>query len=206
MKKFSFRLESLYRIKKQREDEEIRKLSLVVGRMNLLQDEIHSLSEEISSLGGVMAGKIKLGSSLKDYIEYDEVTRYLNLRIQSLEREYEEQNSDLELAKIRLNEASRERKVLELLKENEKKLHRKKLKRKEKQELSEIIYTLSYLDPERFSHAELSDTTLPKKEKAPEDFEKDWIDLGFEEEVRPSQEPLTEMEKLKRYYDEYIQR
>lgn len=215
MKKFQFRFESLLLIKKRKEDDEIRKFSEVVSQINLLKEEKDNLFREINRTGDEVGRLLNHGTSLNAYREYADISRFLNLKIQSLESSIEQKEPELELARIRLTEASKEKKVMELLKEKDWKEFKKKIRKEEKKELEEyltinrIFGVGSNAQLPLHSESEPRDKSTLKSDISTglnlnseewiwED-QKDWDD---HDEIRKEEKPLSEYEKLQQYYNQ----
>lgn len=198
MKKFRFRLNPLLVLKKMKEDEEIRNFSKIVSEINLLREEQDSLYSEINTIGNSISAKIGMGASIQDYNEYSDTSRYLNLKISQLEEDIQTKQPELDLARIRLNEASKEKKVLEILKKQEWKLHRKKMQKEEKKELEEYI-TIQHFMESKNQEGEFP--VFPKSDQTEWD---DWERKSLEQdEVTEEKKELSEYEKLKEYYDSF---
>jgi flagellar FliJ protein len=146
VKKFKFSLDPLLLIRQRKEDEEIRNLSQVVSKRNRLEREREEILLEIRKSGDQVSSGIRSGLDIRNYMEYSEVTRFLNLKAESLEKSVSELEPELEMARFRYNEASREKKILEILRDEEKSKFKKKLKREERRELEEFIQTRSFLE------------------------------------------------------------
>ncbi|MCC5815109.1 MAG: flagellar export protein FliJ [Leptospira sp.] len=198
MKKFQFRLHPLLTLKKRKEDEEIRNFSTIVSEINLLKDEQDNLNKEISSLGTGISERIGKSMNIRDYSEYIDISRYLNLKISNLEKDIQSKQPNLDLARIRLNEASKEKKILEILRDNEYKKYKKKLQKVEKTELEEYITVSHFLNQDS---VDLEKKTNDKKTL--EEWE-DWERREFDKEETTEDKPeLTEYEKLQQYYDSF---
>jgi flagellar FliJ protein len=191
MKKFHFRLEPLLILKKRKEDNEIRNFSIVVSAINLLTEEKDSLVKEIDQVGSDISKRIQTGTSFKDYTDYSDISRFLSLKIKTIEDSIEKKQPELDLARIRLNEASKERKVMELLKDKDWKEHKKKLQKEEKKELEEFILVHEFYQGNQ-------------KEQPPSTLKilSDELIEDSEELVR-EEKPLTELEKLEKMYKQH---
>lgn len=144
MKKFQFKLDPLIIIRKRKEDSEIRNLSIIVSQVNNLNDEKNSLQHEIQLMGDSISQNIQKGISIKDYFEYSDVNRTLGLKINSLDKQINEKQPELDLARIRVDHARKEKKILEILRENSLKEYKKKIQKQEKLELEEFLTTLEF--------------------------------------------------------------
>jgi|JI10StandDraft_1071094.scaffolds.fasta_scaffold376481_1 flagellar FliJ protein len=144
MKKFQFKLDPLITIRKRKEDSEIRNLSIIVSQVNNLNDEKNSLQHEIQLMGDSISQNIQKGISIKDYFEYSDVNRTLGLKINSLDKQINEKQPELDLARIRVDHARKEKKILEILRENSLKEYKKKIQKQEKLELEEFLTTLEF--------------------------------------------------------------
>jgi flagellar protein FliJ len=198
MKKFRFRLHPLLTLKKRKEDEEIRNFSTIVSEINLLKDEQDNLSKEINNLGSGISDRIGKDMNIRDYSEYIDISRYLNLKISNLEKDIQSKQPNLDLARIRLNEASKEKKILEILRDNEYKKYKKKLQKVEKTELEEYITVSHFLNQDSVDFEK-----KPQDKKTLEEWE-EWERREFDkEEIMEEKPELTEFEKLQQYYDSF---
>jgi flagellar protein FliJ len=118
MKKFQFRLDPLIVIRKRKEDEEIRNLSVIVSEVNKLNSEKNTLIDEIESISNNISKNIQSGISIQAYYEYSDVNRTLGLKINSIDQEIEGKQPDLDMARMRVDHARKEKKILEILREN----------------------------------------------------------------------------------------
>ena len=144
MKKFQFRLDPLIIIRKRKEDEEIRNLSVIVSEVNQLNNEKNSLVHEIQSISDNISKSIQKGISIRDYYEYSDINRTLGLKINTLDKEIISKQPELDMARMRVDHARKEKKILEILRENSFSEYKKKMRKVEKVELEEYLTTLEY--------------------------------------------------------------
>lgn len=162
MKKFQFRLDPLIVIRKRKEDEEIRNLSVIVSEVNKLNSEKNSLEQEIQSISENISKKIKKGISIQDYYEYSDINRTLGLKINSIEQEINAKKPDLDMARMRVDLARKEKKILEILRENSLSEYNKKLRKVEKVELEEYLTTLEFNKNSEFNDEDSHDLSNKK--------------------------------------------
>lgn len=162
MKKFQFRLDPLIVIRKRKEDEEIRNLSVIVSEVNKLNSEKNSLEQEIQSISENISKKIKKGISIQDYYEYSDINRTLGLKINSIEQEINAKKPDLDMARMRVDLARKEKKILEILRENSLSEYKKKLRKVEKVELEEYLTTLEFNKNSEFNDEDSHDLSNKK--------------------------------------------
>jgi len=144
MKKFQFRLDPLIVIRKRKEDEEIRNLSVIVSEVNKLNSEKNTLIDEIESISNNISKNIQSGISIQAYYEYSDVNRTLGLKINSIDQEFEGKQPDLDMARMRVDHARKEKKILEILRENSLAEFKKKIRKVEQVELEEYLTTLEF--------------------------------------------------------------
>jgi flagellar protein FliJ len=144
MKKFQFRLDPLIVIRKRKEDEEIRNLSVIVSEVNKLNSEKNTLIDEIESISNNISKNIQSGISIQAYYEYSDVNRTLGLKINSIDQEIEGKQPDLDMARMRVDHARKEKKILEILRENSLAEYKKKIRKVEQVELEEYLTTLEF--------------------------------------------------------------
>lgn len=162
MKKFQFRLDPLIVIRKRKEDEEIRNLSVIVSEVNKLNSEKNSLEQEIQSISENISKNIKKGISIQDYYEYSDINRTLGLKINSIEQEINAKKPDLDMARMRVDLARKEKKILEILRENSLSEYKKKLRKVEKVELEEYLTTLAFNKNSEFNDEDSHDLSNKK--------------------------------------------
>ncbi|MCG9875681.1 MAG: flagellar export protein FliJ [Leptospiraceae bacterium] len=162
MKKFQFRLDPLIVIRKRKEDEEIRNLSVIVSEVNKLNSEKNSLEQEIQSISENISKNIKKGISIQDYYEYSDINRTLGLKISSIEQEINGKQPDLDMARMRVDLARKEKKILEILRENSLSEYKKKLRKVEKVELEEYLTTLEFNKNSEFNDEDSHDPSNKK--------------------------------------------
>lgn len=162
MKKFQFRLDPLIVIRKRKEDEEIRNLSVIVSEVNKLNSEKNSLEQEIQSISENISKNIKKGISIQDYYEYSDINRTLGLKINSIEQEINAKKPDLDMARMRVDLARKEKKILEILRENSLSEYKKKLRKVEKVELEEYLTTLEFNKSSEFNDEDSHDLSNKK--------------------------------------------
>ncbi|MCZ8347851.1 MAG: flagellar export protein FliJ [Leptospiraceae bacterium] len=162
MKKFQFRLDPLIVIRKRKEDEEIRNLSVIVSEVNKLNSEKNSLEQEIQSISENISKNIKKGISIQDYYEYSDINRTLGLKINSIEQEINAKKPDLDMARMRVDLARKEKKILEILRENSLSEYKKKLRKVEKVELEEYLTTLEFNKNSEFNDEDSHDLSNKK--------------------------------------------
>lgn len=162
MKKFQFRLDPLIVIRKRKEDEEIRNLSVIVSEVNKLNSEKNSLEQEIQSISENISKNIKKGISIQDYYEYSDINRTLGLKINSIEQEINAKKPDFDMARMRVDLARKEKKILEILRENSLSEYKKKLRKVEKVELEEYLTTLEFNKNSEFNDEDSHDLSNKK--------------------------------------------
>ncbi|TGK00733.1 flagellar export protein FliJ [Leptospira semungkisensis] len=115
MKRFRFRLEPVLRLKKIQEDQKLKELSELVAQVNVRKSEIDGNEERIRTLSSTeLAG----ATDLREYSYLQTYMRQLLTRNTELESEIRSFDEPVEKKRSEVSEARKEKKVLELLKEN----------------------------------------------------------------------------------------
>ena len=111
MKKFSFELEKVLSLRKFREQETKIELGKAIGALSEVEGKIKSVAEERFRAGGMFSGN---GAVIRSYMMY--ITR-LDLQKENLLVQAAQAEIKVEQARSGYMEASRDRKVLDKLKE-----------------------------------------------------------------------------------------
>ncbi len=115
MKKFNFRLEPVLRLKKIREDQKLKELSELVAEVNRRQFEIEGNESKIHSLSSTA---LSGAQDLREYSYLQTYMRQLLTRNGELQTEIHSFDAPVEKKRAEVTEARKEKKVIELLKEN----------------------------------------------------------------------------------------
>ncbi|MCZ8344355.1 MAG: flagellar FliJ family protein [Leptospira sp.] len=138
MKRFQFSLETLLKLKARKEEEEIRRLSSVVSKLNQLIAEKETNQLEISRSYQMITNSAKVGTSLNDYISIERYIQGLTKRNEDLESRIANQNSEVDLVRKDVLVARKNKRVIEILKERRYLEWKKKRKRIEQKEVEEF--------------------------------------------------------------------
>jgi flagellar FliJ protein len=177
MKKFRFSLEAVLTLKKMKEEEAFRDLSVFVSEINEMQNRKQKNYREMEKAKDDMTSYLRKGANLDSYKPYEEYIKFLeNINI-NMDSEIEKRQPDLEIARGKLIEAQKEKKVLELLKENRKRKWQRKRNREENREELELWNQMNTNDmtidkPEKIQEGvyRLSGDVVDKDEGLPENF------------------------------------
>ncbi|EPG68046.1 flagellar export protein FliJ [Leptospira wolffii] len=115
MKKFRFRLEPILRLKKIQEDKKLKELSELVAEVNRRQSEIDGNESKIQNLS---ATSLTGTADLREYSYLQTYVRQLLTRNGELQTEIRSFDEPVEKKRAEVSEARKEKKVIELLKEN----------------------------------------------------------------------------------------
>ncbi|EKR65516.1 MULTISPECIES: flagellar export protein FliJ [Leptospira] len=133
MKRFQFNLEPVLNLRKKKEDEKLKSFSLVAGEINQIRNSIRENERQIEFLTG---GSLR-GASLRDYQLHQGYIRSLITQNENLESDIEDKKPELDAKRAELILAQKDRKILEILKENQYKAYKKSYFKREKFELEE---------------------------------------------------------------------
>lgn len=135
MKRFQFNLEPVLSLRKKKEDEKLKSFSLVAGEINQIRNSIRENEKQIEFL--TEDSDSLRGASLRDYQLHQGYIRSLITRNENLESNIEDKKPELDAKRAELILAQKDRKILEILKENQYKAYKKLYFKKEKFELEE---------------------------------------------------------------------
>ncbi|WCL48260.1 flagellar export protein FliJ [Leptospira sp. GIMC2001] len=139
MKRFQFRLDPLITLRKRTEDDAIKSLSIVVSTINALNDEKVEFQKMLTESGNRLSTMGTRQTGIREYLDYADSYKLLNIRIENLNVEIEKKQPELDVARIRLNEARKEKEILLKLRERDYKKFRKRINKNERLELEEYI-------------------------------------------------------------------
>ncbi|TGL76144.1 flagellar export protein FliJ [Leptospira yasudae] len=135
MKRFRFNLEPVLNLRKKKEDEKLKAFSLIAGEINQIRNSIQENEKQIELLTGESYSLS--GASLRDYQLHQGYIRSLITQNENLESDIENRRPELDAKRAELISAQKDRKILEILKENQYKAYKKSYFKKEKFELEE---------------------------------------------------------------------
>lgn len=143
-KQFKFRLESILKLRRMAEDEKKRAVAELVSEINQYQQEALDMAETIrkstTELTPSIQGRVNLQEVARVQGYVGQLQRGINQRIENVARVQQK----LGLARQDLAEAVRRTRILEKLKEKQKKQYMDELKRQENRALDEMA-TLAYV-------------------------------------------------------------
>lgn len=158
MKKFQFNLETVLRIRQIKVDEELKKLSIIVGNLNKLQNEISENNRIIQN-----STTRYTGSDIKTLRLFEGYIKSLYLQNENLNRSMLEQQSNLNEARQRVIEVKKDAEVLEILKRKAQNEYHERLLKQERTEEEEV--TNSEFERRRMENEEKNSTTHVKIKK-----------------------------------------
>ncbi|MFH0882730.1 MAG: flagellar export protein FliJ [bacterium] len=138
MKKFTFRLQRLMDAK--RGEERLRQRDLGIEQQKLSDEEIklQKLSDDLKQVYQEQREKLKKGTRVGDLLLSHQWQRNLRTRIRGQTKEVEKQESRVETAREVLVDVSREKKVLEKLRERRKDEHQHQVNTETQNQLDDI--------------------------------------------------------------------
>jgi flagellar export protein FliJ len=153
MKRFKFKLETVHKLRERKVDEQIRKLSIVVGHINKLNNDI---SENSRLMQEANRNFIKdIGFDINYLRVYDGYIKGLTRQNEYLQKAIEEQDSVLLEAKTRVIEARKEAEIIEIIKRKRLKEFNDRILRAEKAEEDDGNSKDYTLDRRRLRHEDV---------------------------------------------------
>lgn len=146
MKKFKFSLEGVLKLRKLAVDRELKNLSIIVGNLNKLQNEINDNNRIIRTSTDRFD---TLGTDIKHIRLFEGYMKSLFIQNENLQKSIANQEGVLNEARKKVQEVEKDAKIIEILKEKaveEYKDKHRKLVRKEEEEKSIQEYTRAKLE------------------------------------------------------------
>ncbi len=137
MKRFRFSLETVMKLRELREEEELKKLSIVVSELNAIFAEQEYNRKEIQNAYKEIESSVSVGRSLNDYLSIERYIQGLSKLNEELDIRIIEKNKQVDLVRQGVLIARKDKKVLEILKENRLNEWKKKRNRLERREIEE---------------------------------------------------------------------
>ncbi len=179
MKKFKFKLQTIHDLRKRKVEEEIRNLSVVVGNINKLQNDINDNNTQIAK--STQDFRAIIGQDLNYLRIFDSYVKSLNLQNEILETRIAEKEDELEDARQKLVNARKDSEVIEIIRKNRYKEYYDKIIRNERVEEDEANLKDVVEDKRGLRHVEdQKDTNVreviskarPRKRGPQNDYEK----------------------------------
>lgn len=136
MKPFS--LEAVLKYRKQREDKAATKLANALRSFQLSKSKLSSAVHEHSVLCTNLNSHQKIGMDVQEFIRYQNRLEWLNNHIAQLKEELQTKQREVNSTRKEVIARSRDRKVMEQLKDRQNKEYRDYLEKKETRQLDEI--------------------------------------------------------------------
>ncbi|MBL0955311.1 flagellar export protein FliJ [Leptospira levettii] len=143
MKRFRFSLETVLKLRGLKEEEEIRRLSVVVSKLNSLISEKENNEKEIESSYEAILSSAKVGTSLSDYLSIEQYIKGLIRRNEELDHRISNQTDEVNLVRKDVMVARMNKKVIEVLKDKRFLEWKKKRNRMERREVEEFNFHLN---------------------------------------------------------------
>lgn len=186
MKKFKFSLETVKKLRKIKVDEEIRNLSVVVGNINRLNNEIKENNKEISDSVSTFPDLVK--SDMKYLKMFDGYIKGLTLKNEQLQKSVSEQDQFLEDARQKVILARKDAEIIEIIKRKRHEEFRQKMFRAIRHEEDERNRLDQMEDRRNLKYADKDkDDPNPPVQK--------------QKKKKVSEQPKSDYEKLLEYYE-----
>jgi flagellar FliJ protein len=137
VKRFRYSLETVLKLREIREEEELKKLSIVVSELNLLFTEREFNEKEIQRSYLDIESSARVGTSLSDYLSIERYIQGLAKMNDELDLRIQDKNKQVDIVREGVLIARKDKKVLEILRENRFKEWKKKRNRAERKEIEE---------------------------------------------------------------------
>jgi len=139
VKKFNFRLQPLLRLRKQQEDDKKRVVGNLLAQINEQQQQALELSQNIKTQGDKLKEQYAAGCVDLEWVShYYRFVSHTRMAINQRILNVTEIQKKLTVARNELAEAAKQMKILEKLKEKQKKRYDRKLKQMENAQTDEI--------------------------------------------------------------------
>ena len=139
MKKFNFRLQSLLRLRKQQEDDKKRVVGNLLTQINEQQQQALQMSQSIKTQGEKLKEQYASGCVDLDWVShYYRFVSHTRMAINQRILNVTEIQKKLTVARRELAEAAKQTKILDKLKEKQRKRYDRKLKLLENAQTDEI--------------------------------------------------------------------
>ena len=183
MKKFKSSLDTILKLKKIAVDKEIKELSIIVGKMNKLKNEINENQRAIHNLtASYISYDVKMLRLYENYI------KGLNLQNDALNLKMKSNIENLNQARLKVQEVEKDKKIIEALINKQYEVFKDRL-----------------LQSERIEEEEINNQIHRKKWEADTNETNKIIPKVLKKKIKPTQtnknEPKTEYEKLMEYVE-----
>lgn len=142
MKPFDFQLQPVLRHREILEDKSRQDFAEALGRERQLQEQVEARRSELLALQEELRTRQSHGIAVQDLLLFEESIAHVGRRLSVLMREAEEARHEIDRRREALAEASRDRRLLEKLKEKKKEEHGREMARQETILLDEIALQL----------------------------------------------------------------
>lgn len=142
MKPFAFQLQPVLRHREILEDRARQDLAEALGRERELQERLERRRAELAALREELQTRQAHGIAVQDLLLFEESIAHRGRLLSVLMREAEEARREVERRREALAEASRDRRLLEKLREKKKEEHGREMARRETIQLDEIALQL----------------------------------------------------------------
>jgi len=144
VKRFRYSLETVLKLREIKEEEELKRLSIVVSELNGLFAEREFNDGEIEKSYLEIESSARVGKSLSDYLAIESYIHGLTKLNEELDLKIAEKNRQVDLVRQDVQLARKDKKVLEILKENRFLEWKKKRNRSERKEIEEYNESLAH--------------------------------------------------------------
>lgn len=158
MKRFRFRFETVLTLRKEEEEVQKKELSRLVSHWNGLKEEENRNLKEISNIHFEMNHSTKKGGTLQNYMAMERFVEILKIKNVGLLEKMKESEKEISNQRERLAQAVKDRMTMEVLRDSDYKLWKRKIKKAEKKEMEYYNASLS----SQFLEMEIPKTKVPK--------------------------------------------
>ncbi|HOA50896.1 MAG: flagellar export protein FliJ [Thermogutta sp.] len=145
MRRFTFRLETVLRIREQERDERKRELEQAYAARDILLRQRDALEAERQHLGAALRESLQQGSIDADQmLAWRRYEAVLNAQREYLTKQLSAIEGEIEKRQLALMEANREVRILEVLRDKQRTAHEKQERAREGKKLDEIANRRSH--------------------------------------------------------------
>jgi flagellar export protein FliJ len=194
VKRFRYSLETVLKLREIREEEELKRLSIVVSELNALFAEREFNESEIEKSYLDIESSARVGTSLSDYLSIESYIHGLTKLNDDLDFKISEKNKQVDIVRQDVQLARKNKKVLEILKENRFNEWKKKRSRAERREVEEYNENV-------VAHSKMLDSLFSEDSKKSKKIPKTFKILNRED---GGDELMSDFKNIRDFYEKYF--
>jgi len=194
VKRFRYSLETVLKLREIREEEELKRLSIVVSELNALFAEREFNEKEIEKSYLDIESSARVGTSLNDYLSIESYIHGLTKLNEELDYKISEKNKQVDVVRQDVQLARKDKKVLEILRENRFNEWKKKRNRAERREVEEYNESLA-------AHTKMLDSMFSEEPNKTKKIPKTFKILNRED---GGDELMSDFKNIRDFYEKYF--